>query len=84
MMSCATVPTTISERAVEILNQMDNIVATKASTSHNAAENQTCSMPVSDVQIQLWGIWRQPPTAVPAVGVIGRFEERRFGELHRL
>jgi hypothetical protein len=54
MMSCATVPTTISERAVDILNQIDSIVATKASTSHSAAENQTCSMSVSDAQTMLY------------------------------
>ena len=44
IISWATVPTTISERAVEIRNQIDSIVATNASTSHSAAENQTCSI----------------------------------------
>src|ERR1035438_2140574 len=54
IMSCATVPTTISDSAVEILNQIDSIVATKASTSHSAAENQTCSIAVSDAQTMLF------------------------------
>src|ERR1039458_263960 len=53
MMSCATVPTTISERAVEILNQIESSVAINARMSHNAAENQTCSIPVSDMA-QVW------------------------------
>jgi hypothetical protein len=33
---------------------MDSMVATKASTSHNAAENQTCSIAVSDAQTMLF------------------------------
>ena len=51
MMSCATVPTTISESAVEILNQIESSVAINARISHSAAENQTCCIPVSDIQI---------------------------------
>src|ERR1035441_3411059 len=75
MMSCATVPTTISESAVEILNQIDSMVATKASTSHSAAENQTCSISVSDAQIYaVQGFGLEAPTAMPAIGVIGRLE----------
>jgi hypothetical protein len=59
------VPTTISESAVEILNQIDSIVATKASTSHSAAENQTCSISVSDAQIcAVQGFGREAPTAI--------------------
>ncbi len=53
MMSCATVPTTISESAVEILNQIDSNVAINARISQSAAENQTCSMPVSKIQFYL-------------------------------
>jgi hypothetical protein len=60
MMSCATVPTTISESAVEILNQIDSSVAINARISHNAAENQTCSIPVSDIKIWLLGIRPEP------------------------
>ena len=64
IISCATVPTTISERAVEILNQIDSIVATKASTSHSAAENQTCSivsLRCSNYAVQ--GFGQEAPTA---------------------
>jgi hypothetical protein len=48
------VPTTISESAVEILNQIENSVAINARMSHSDAENQTCSMPVSDTQFLLF------------------------------
>ena len=54
MMSCATVPTTISDSAVEILNQIESSVAINARISHSAAENQTCSIPVSDAQFLLF------------------------------
>ena len=42
--NCATVPTTISLRAVEILNQMATSVATKAKPTHTAARTHTFSM----------------------------------------
>jgi hypothetical protein len=41
IISCAIVPTTISERAVDIRNQMDNRLAINARPSHNAAKAQT-------------------------------------------
>src|SRR5689334_4615884 len=41
MMSCAMVPTTISESAVEILNQIESRLATNARPSHKAAKAQT-------------------------------------------
>jgi hypothetical protein len=37
MISCATVPTTISDKAVAMRSQIDSSVATKASPSHSAA-----------------------------------------------
>jgi hypothetical protein len=43
MISWATVPTTISERAVEILNQMASSVARSANPTQTAARNQTFS-----------------------------------------
>jgi len=41
MMGCAMVPTTISESAVDIRNQMDNRLAINARPSHKAARAQT-------------------------------------------
>ena len=46
-MSCATVPTTISESAVETLNQMASSVATSASPVHRAARNHVLSKNLS-------------------------------------
>lgn len=45
MISWATVPTTISERAVETLNQIAHSVATSASPTQSAARNQTFKSP---------------------------------------
>jgi hypothetical protein len=72
MINWATVPTTISESAVEIRNQIDSSVAINARISHNAAENQTCSMPVLPYSVLAVGIQPQAPTALFAIGVIGR------------
>jgi hypothetical protein len=44
MISWAIVPTTITERAVEILSQIETRLATRASPSHNAASAQTLVM----------------------------------------
>jgi hypothetical protein len=44
MTSCATVPTTISESAVEIRNQIASSVAMSARPTHNDARNHTFSM----------------------------------------
>lgn len=41
VMSCATVPTTISESAVEMRSQIEMRLATRASDSHSAASAQT-------------------------------------------
>src|SRR5689334_9088828 len=41
MMSCAIVPTTISDSAVETRNQIDSRLATSASPTHKAANAQT-------------------------------------------
>jgi hypothetical protein len=49
MISCATVPTTISESAVDTLNQIASSVAINASPTHNAARDHTFSMAVSFV-----------------------------------
>ena len=46
MINCATVPTTISVKAVEILNQIAKSVATSASPTHREASAQTFSMSV--------------------------------------
>jgi hypothetical protein len=45
MMSCAIVPTTISDSAVEIRNQIEIKLAMRASPSHSAANAQTLVMP---------------------------------------
>lgn len=47
MMSWATVPTTISERAVAMRSQIDNNVATRANPSHKVARNQVSVMVLS-------------------------------------
>jgi hypothetical protein len=44
MINCATVPTTISVKAVEILNQMANKVAISAKPTHKEANTQTFCM----------------------------------------
>jgi hypothetical protein len=85
MTSCATVPTTISESAVEILNQIDSSVAINASMSHSAAENQTCS--ITGLRYSNFLLYRDS-----AWKPLQRFcyrshwplGKRRFGELHRL
>src|ERR1043166_9727258 len=41
MTSCAIVPTTISDSAVDILNQIESRLATNARPSHKAAKAQT-------------------------------------------
>jgi hypothetical protein len=46
MINCATVPTTISDKAVEILNQIASSVAMSANPTHKEASAQTFCMSV--------------------------------------
>jgi hypothetical protein len=46
MINCATVPTTISDKAVEILNQIASRVAMSANPTHKEANAQTFCMSV--------------------------------------
>src|SRR5580658_805544 len=68
MINCATVPTTISESAVEIRNQIESSVATRAKTSQRAATSQTCSIRLA-LLLSIFGeplrrFEQKPPTTV--------------------
>jgi len=53
MMSWAIVPTTISDKAVEIRNQIDRRLATNARPNHNAASAQTPVIRKSPANLQV-------------------------------
>src|SRR5262249_18595809 len=89
MISCAIVPTTISDNAVEMRSQIDSKLAIKASPSQSAASAHTPVMlpphvsgtprphgPAAQQKTRLAAGHGRTPTACLAVGVISRC--RRF------
>jgi hypothetical protein len=66
MINCAIVPTTISDRAAEMRNQIESRIATNARPSHSAANPHTPVMADNPAGVLTLGPVRPETAATPA------------------